>query len=143
MAEDRTKNPFVSPAWVDQARMALEALVAEYGKEGTKYSVCEMFFEAPSEFADDDGVAAWHFFVDGKSVHVSTGRIPDADVTIGATWETSLPAARLVYTPELIAERKENPPPPPDDPNIKVTGDAAALPDYLTELHNRMALVTE
>lgn len=143
MTENQTKNPFVSPAWVDQARSALEEIVAECGKEGTKYSVCETFLEAPSEFADDEGAAAWHFFVDGKSVRVGTGRIADADVSIQATWKTSLPRARMVYTPELIAEWQKNPPPPPDDPNIKVTGDTASLPDYLNELHNRMAVLTE
>lgn len=143
MAEDQTKNPFVSPAWVDQARLALVEIVAKHGKEGTKYSVCEVFLEAPAEFADDDGVAAWHLLVDGKSAYVATGRIPDADVTIQATWATSLPGARLVYTPELISARKENPPPPPDDPNLEVRGDAAALPGYLTDLHNRMAVLTE
>ena len=139
----QAKNPFVSPAWVDRARIELEAVVAVHGEEGVQYSVCEAFAEAPAEFADDDGFAAWHFYVDGKSVQVGIGRVDGADVSIQATWATSLPSARLVYTPELIAERTRNPPPPPDDPNLKVEGDAAGLPGYLGELHNRMAVVTE
>ena len=142
MTESQTKHPFASPAWVAQAGSALEEIVAEHGEEGAKFSVCEIFFDAPAEFADEDGVAAWHIRVDGKSVHVATGRIADADVCIQATWETSLPGARLVYTPELIAAWQDNPPEPPDDPNLKVTGETGALPGYLAELHNRMAVVT-
>ena len=143
MTDAHKKSPFASPAWVDQARSALEELVAVHGEEGTKFSVCETFFDAPAAFADDDGIAAWHMVVDGKSVHVATGRIVDADVDIQATWESSLPRARLVYTPELIAEWQESPPPPPDDPNLKVTGDPSDLPDYLAEFHNRLAVITQ
>lgn len=139
---DPRKSPFASEEWVDQARSALEEIVAEHGEEGTRYSVCETFFEAPSSIADEDGIAAWHMVIDGKSVHVATGRIVDADVDIQATWEPSLERARLVYTPELIAEWQENPPLPPDDPNLKVTGDPGELPEYLAELHNRLAVIT-
>lgn len=143
MSDIDAKVPFVSPAWVDIARGVLEELVAEHGADGTSYSVCEAFAEAPREIADADGFAAWHFYVDGKSVRVAVGRVDDADIQIQATWELALPSARLVYTPELIAQRTANPPQRPPDPNEKVTGDMSGLPAYLGELHNRLAVVTQ
>ena len=142
MTENQAKVPFASAAWVDIARGVLEELVSEHGENGKAFSVCEAFPEAPAEIADADGIAAWHFYVDSRSVRVATGRIADADIQIQATWELSLPGARLVITPELLAEREKNPPERPEDPNQKIEGDMADLPPYLLELHNRMAVVT-
>ena len=143
MTENQTKVPFVSPAWIDIARGILEELVSKHGKDGEKFSICEAFVDAPKEFADADGFAAWHFYIDGKSVRVSTGRATDTDAQIQATWETSLPSAKLVYTPELMEEMKKNPPKRPVDPNLKTAGDRSIFPTYLGELHNRMAVITE
>jgi hypothetical protein len=143
MTDNQEKVPFASPAWVDIARGVLEDLVSEHGEDGVSYSVCEAFLEAPAEIADADGVAAWNLRVEGKSVRVAVGRAADVDIQIQATWETSLPGARLVYTPEIIAERQKNPPPPSQDPNAKLEGDMGSLPSYLAELHNRLAVVTE
>ena len=132
---------FVSPEWVDLAREVLEELVSEHGEPGVKYSVCEAFVDAPEELADENGELAWHFFVDGKDVQVARGRA-DTDFSIQATYLTSLPGAKLVYTPELIKEWEETPPTPPDDPNLKVEGDRSIIPKYLGALHNRLAVVT-
>ena len=132
---------FVSPEWVDLARKVLEDLVSEHGETGVKYSICEAFVGAPEELADENGELAWHFFVDGKEVEVASGRA-DTDISIQATYATSLPRARLVYTPELTKEWEKNPPEPPDDPNLKVDGDTSTIPKYLSELHNRLAVAT-
>ena len=133
---------FASPAWVDVARRELEDLVSVNGEPGVKYSVCEAFMEAPPDIADENGELAWHFFVDGKDVQVACGRA-ECDILIQATYETSLPGAKLVYTPEIIKELEENPPEPPDDPNLKLGGDRSTLPRYLGELHNRLAVLTK
>lgn len=137
------KVAFASPAWIEIARGVLEDLVSEHGKEGQAFSICEAFAEAPAEIADEDGFAAWHFYIDGKSVRVGQGRVDDADVQIQASWELVLPVARLVYTPELLADRAKNPPERPKDPNASQTGDMTKMPPYLLELHNHMAKVTE
>jgi hypothetical protein len=121
----------------------LEDLVSQHGVEGGTCSACEAFFDAPAAISNADGVAAWHFYIDGKSVRAAVGRDPDCDIQIQATWELSLPGARLVYTPELRAEWEKNPPQLPDDPNRKVEGNMASLPSYLGELHNRLAVLTE
>lgn len=137
------KVAFASPAWIEIARGVLEDLVSEHGKEGQAFSICESFAEAPSEIADDDGFAAWHFYIDGKSVRVGQGRVDDTDAQIQATWELVLPVARLVYTPELLADWAKNPPERPKDSNASQTGDMTKMPPYLLELHNHMAKVTE
>ena len=110
---------------------------------GRRIATLEAFAEAPQEIADAEGFAAWYFYVDGKDVRVGTGRVTDTDVQIQATWELALPSARLVYTPELLAEWEKNPPQRPPDPNEKVEGDTSVFPAYLAELHNRMAVITE
>ena len=140
MTENQDKIPFVSLAWVDIARGVLEDLVTRYGEAGKSCSICESFAEAPREFADADGFASWYFYIDGKSVCVGSGRVTDTDVQIQVTWELALPGARLVYTPEILAEemKKERPP----DPNLKVEGNMTDQPSYLEEFHNRMAVVT-
>ena len=138
-----TKVPFASPAWVEIARGVLEELVSEHGQEDQSFSICEAFAEAPADIADEDGFAAWNFYIDGKSVRVGSGRVVDTDVQIQATWELVLPVARLVYTPELLAEWAKNPPERPTDPNASQLGDMTMVPPYLMELHNRLAVVTQ
>ncbi len=140
---DQAKVPFVSPAWIDIAREVLEELVAEHGEEGQTLSVCEAFAEAREDIADADGFASWHFYIDGKNVRVAAGRADDVDIQIQASWEPSLPGARLVYTPELREEWAKNPPQRAPDPHQKIEGDMSSLPSYLGELHNRLAVVTE
>ena len=143
MSEKHAKAPFVSPAGGDIARGMLEELVSEHGEEGKNCSICEAFAEAPEEFADADGFAAWHFYITGKSVRVGTGRVTDTDALIQATWKTSLGGAKRIITPELAEEMKKNPPTPPPDANRKLEGDRSKFPAYLRELHNRMAVITE
>ena len=139
-ATTKTTNKvhFASAEWVDLARAALEELAAEHGDEGAKLSVCEIFTGAPAHVAES-GTAAWYFVMDGKRVTVALGEMPDADVVIRADYETSLPGARAVYTPEYLAKMPSMPPPkiPPE-----IKGDTSAFPSWLVELHNRMAVVT-
>ena len=143
MTDNMEKVPFASPAWVELARDVLEDLIEQHGEDGVNYSVCEAFAEAPDEISDDDGFAAWYFYVKGRSVRVGVGRKTDTDIQIQATWKLSLESARTVYTPELRAEWEKNPPQRPPDPNQKLVGEMTTLPSYLGELHNRLAVVTE
>ena len=127
------KVVFASRAWVDAARVILEALVAENGEPGRRFSLCERFRDVPRDVAPL-GAAAWHFRIDGKSVVVGSGEIGNADVTITADYDAILPGARRVYGPEDLARRGEP---------IGVTqGDLSKAPAYLIELHNRLALIT-
>ncbi len=129
---------FASPAWITEARRILEDLVGAHGEPGKTFSVCEVFTDAPPGVAES-GTAAWHFHIDGGSVRVGEGEVDDADVTIRADYQTALPGARLVYTPESLAERAKQPP-PENPPSIK--GDMSKAPPYLIELHNQLAVIT-
>ena len=132
------KIPFASAAWIDKARQVLEELVVSHGEAGRRFSVCERSTAAPLEVSAT-GVAAWHFKIDGTSVVVGPGDFPDADVVITADYQTTLPNARLVYTPEILAQRAADRAANPS-PNVK--GDMAKAPPYLVELHNQLAAVT-
>lgn len=132
------KVDFASEAWVAEVSAVLAELVVRHADDDTKLSVCEVFTDAPATVATS-GTAAWHFYIDGKNVRVGTGEVDDAEVTIRADYQTALPGARTVYTPEYLAQM-ESMPPPEKPPEIK--GDTSAFPPWLIELHNRMALVT-
>ena len=136
------KVDFVSVAWVEKAGEVVEGLASQHGEEGVNFSVCEIFTDAPEHVAES-GIAAWYLYIEGKTVRWGLGEEPGTDVRIQADYETSLPSARLVYTPEIVAEMKkkaaENPP-IADSGNVK--GNMSLVPSYLSELHNVMAVLT-
>ena len=61
------KVAFARADWIDEAKSVLEDLVAKHGEAGKRFSVCEVFSGAPQDIAPS-GTAAWHFYIDGKSV---------------------------------------------------------------------------
>ena len=140
MNEKTTKFNFVSDKWVDQAEIILNDLVSQFGEEGVSFSVCETFFDAPKGI-DTSGVASWHFFIEGKSVRVGKGKVEDVDVKIKFDYAKASVIAKVVYTEEIIAKQKE------DlalvKKNLEKKGKVVKEPPkYLTELHNRLALLT-
>ena len=58
-----------------------------------------------------------------------------ADFDVRVDYETALPAARLVYTPERVAAARAA--------RDGDAGEGPSMPPYLVELHNRMAAITE
>jgi len=134
------KVDFASAAWVDAAREVLEDLVATHSQPGLKFSVCEVFTDSPAHVAPS-GTAAWYLFVDGKSVTVGMGERDDVDLRMGGDYQSALPGARTVYTPEYLAEREKQEP-DPDAPQPNIQGDPSILPPWIVELHNRLAPIT-
>ena len=140
MNKKKTKFNFVSDEWVDQAEIILNDLVSQFGVEGVSFSVCETFSDAPKEI-DASGVASWHFFIEGKSVRVGKGKVEDVDVKINFDYAKASVIAKVVYTEEIIAKQKE------DlalvKKNLEKKGKVVKEPPkYLSELHNRLALLT-
>jgi len=134
MTEITEKLIFASPEWVDYARLVLEDIVAEHGEEGMNYSACEVFPEAPEGLAGTvPNEASWHFIIEGTSVTVGEGRIPKADFFVKYPYEKVLPIAREVYSPERIEQNRAE---RANDPN------AVLSPPYLSELHNKLAVIT-
>ena len=135
------KLDFAGSAWVDKATKVLEALVNEHGQEETSFSVCEVFTDAPADVSVS-GIAAWYFYIEGKSVRVGLGEEVGTDVRIQADYESSLPNVRLVYTPEVLEEMRENAEERSANSSSSVEGDMSKAPPYLVELHNQMAPLT-
>lgn len=132
------KVEFASTAWIEIARGALEELVAAHGEPGARFSLCEVFTDAPLSIAAT-GTAAWHFYAEGTTVTVAAGEVDDADVKIRTDYQGVLPKARQYYTPEILAERASQ---PPEEGFDSVQGDMSLVPDYLVELHNRLCVIT-
>ena len=131
------KVAFASPEWVVMARAVLEELVAEHGETGVSFSACEVFTDAPKDLAGPEATtAAWHFRIVDKTVTVGEGEITGAEMNARVDYETVLPAVRMVYTPEMIKQAQSMQP--------AGAGDGKpAVPSYLVELHNRMAVLTK
>ena len=140
MNKKKTKFNFVSDEWIHQAEIILNDLVSQFGVEGVSFSVCETFFDAPKEI-DTSGVASWHFYIDGKSVQVGKGKVEDVDVKINFDYDKALVIAKITYTNEIITKQKE------EVKKAKAALEKAGKdfkqpPDYLSELHNMLALLT-
>ena len=129
---------FAGGAWIDGAREILEDLVSIHGEDAQAFSVCEVFTNAPATVAAS-GVAAWHFYINGKAVRVGAGAVDDVDVKIEADYEESLPNARLIYTADSAASQPTELPPSSVG---TVRGDFSKAPSYLLALHNRLAAIT-
>ena len=140
MNDKQTKFNFVSNEWVDQAEIILNDLVSQFGEEGVSFSVNETFTDAPKEI-DCSGIASWYFFIEGKSVRVGKGKTEKTDVRIKYDYAKASVIAKIIYTEEIIAKQKEE-----TQKALEVLtkkGKEFKEPqDYLSELHNRLALLT-
>ena len=90
---------------------------------------------------DASEIASWHFYIDGKSVRVGKSKVEDVDVKINFDYAKASVVAKVIYTEEIVAKQKEE---------AEKVKEALAIdgkgfkkpPDYLPELHNRLALLT-
>jgi len=140
MNDKQTKFNFVSNEWVEQAEIILNDLVSRFGEEGISFSVSETFTDAPKEI-DSSGTASWYFFIEGKSVHVGKGKAEKTDVRIKYDYAKANVIAKIIYTEEIIAKQKEE-----TEKALEVLTEKGKEfkepPDYLSELHYRLALLT-
>jgi hypothetical protein len=123
-----------SQEWLELLGGILDDVVARRGEEGRKFSVCEVFLNAPDGLiGGKPRTAAWHFTVDGKTAKAAAGEVDWADCKVFLDYERTLPFARAVITGK-------------DDPELPVLGregDARNLPGYLMEIHNIAAAHTD
>jgi hypothetical protein len=123
-----------SKEWLHLLRGLLAEIVAREGAEGRRFSVCEVFLDAPEGLIGGvPGRAAWHFTVDGKTSTAEAGEVDWADVKVFLDYETILPYART----QVSAQGD------PPAPILRREGNAGVMPSYLLELHNRAALRTD
>lgn len=126
------KVEFASSAWLKLAETILVDLVRTYGKPEDEFSVCEVFFNVPEQVSAE-GTVAWHFYISGRNVEVGIGEAEDVEVRMAAQYEEALAVAKLVYTAEDVANAKRE--------QVQEQ-DTTQPPEYLTELHNRLAVLT-
>lgn len=140
MNKEKNKFEFVSNEWVDQAKEILEDLVSQFGVEGVSFSVCETFTDAPTNI-DPSGVASWHFYIQGKSVNVGKGKVNDSDVKINYDYKKASVIAKIFFTKKIMEKQKND-----LEKTRKILEKKGKKlkepPDYLNELHNRLALLT-
>ena len=114
--------------------------MSRFGEEGVSFSVSETFTDAPKEI-DSSGTASWYFFIEGKSVRVGKGKTEKTDVRINYDYAKANVIAKIIYTEEIIAKQKEE-----TEKALEVLTkkgkEFKKPPDYLSELHNRLALLT-
>ena len=127
------KVALASPAWLDLARGTLSELVQREGTAGVTTSMCEVFVAAPDGSVGmcEPGRAAWHFRIDGTTCHVDTGETDDVDLKVVFDYQSAVPFARAVITPD--ADEVTGP------TVLDLQGDPTRMPRYLTDLHNALA----
>ena len=136
----KTKFQFVSEAWVNQARIILEDLVSKYGEENSSFSVCETFTDAPLNLSPSRTVS-WHFYIEGKTVIVGEEKVNNTNVKINYDYYKASKIAKEIYTKEIIKKQKKDL--EKVQKNFEKKGRKfKSPPDYLSELHNRLALIT-
>jgi hypothetical protein len=130
---------FGSAPWFDRVKACLHELVATHGEVGRRFTLCEVFTDAPRSVAVS-GVLTLHYMIDGKSAVVGRGELPSPDLRVQSDYAAAVPAARRILTPEMMKPREG--PPPARSRGPVVEGDLNLLPPYFVDLHNRMAAVT-
>lgn len=140
MPEITKKMAFASPEWVDYAIALVEELVAKNAKEGDSFSMSELFTDAPKGMSGPDSTTAgWHFRIKDKTVTAGHGKLADADWAIEADYEKTVPSARFVHTPEMLEKSRQK----PSVIKSRATGKEVTVPPYVSELHNKLAVVTK
>lgn len=77
---DPKKVELASPEWYELATKILAEVARECGEDDFQLSVCEVFIDAPKEYADEDGTMSWCFYIDGKDVRCEKGNSKDVDL---------------------------------------------------------------
>ncbi len=92
------KYPFCSAPWVGVARDFIETQCAANDITDIETSFCEKFADAPDEIATEPGgITGWYFRISGGKVEVGHGVLADADATIVADYQTTVPLARMAF----------------------------------------------
>lgn len=130
------KLKFASREWLKRAEMHLKELVAAGGVEGEIFSLCEIYTSAPQDCVGFEGNAsAWHFQADGKTVTVGEGRLAEALVTVEVDYDAILPVARTLNQ-DLESSGHSM-------PDMRVEKKVEDTPEYLSTLHDLLAVVTK
>ena len=124
-------HEFASPAWIDEARRSLTAVVDPVADalRGVRFAICEIYSDPPATLVGDDrGALAWHFVIEDGHVEVGHGARDDVDHTVRADYHVAIP-----YAKQPSAEQAKT------FASLRVPDE---LRTALMAFHDRMAAVT-
>jgi hypothetical protein len=99
------KHEFVSPAWIEMARVQITQVLAAMNLRDVCYTLCEEFTNPPEHLRRGDAATiGFYVRVADSRVEVGDHPIDDADLKIVSDYEDALLVAREPEAP--VAEQK-------------------------------------
>ncbi|MEJ0024706.1 MAG: hypothetical protein WDN01_01655 [Rhizomicrobium sp.] len=138
------KFEFASPAWIAALKERLAKYAAEAGPAAS-LSICEVFNKVPKHLdKNGTGTIAWHCIVEnGKLVKFEETAIAEADVRTEHDYDFVVPVARMVYTPETMAEVEAYMAKGiAEGRSVSTSRDRTKVPANFVGLHNDLAVRT-
>jgi hypothetical protein len=135
------KFVFGSKEWLDLVQSLLINLTEKAGEKAkdVDFSMCEVYYNAPSHFDVKDNRVAWHFHIKDMKVNFGIGEIDEVDMKVIGEYETMHHISMLEYdsrdqkkVAEIISE-------PMKTAKFTFKGDASKAPGFLGPLHNMIA----
>lgn len=125
-----SKCRLASYEWLDLAREQLIEVVESSGDSKLRFSMCEVYLNAPAGLIGHSaGRAAWHFRINAGKVFADEGEVDDVDVKYLIDYQEAEGLAKAVIDDESRVA-------PPR--SLVVEGDASMMPQLLKEVHNRL-----
>lgn len=139
------KFEYASPQWVKYAKKIILDLFEKAGDSAkdTKYSVCEIYQNAPSHLRNAKGEVSWHFSINGNDISVESGEIDNVDFKVVGDYNLCQQIGRLLNgVPEDMKKwgelAKEG------GKNGKLKWERSRKgPVFLAPLHNILAKITK
>jgi hypothetical protein len=136
------KVEFAGPEWMAAIEAKFRRFAEGPGRD-IKLSICEVFTDVPSHLdRDGNGRIAWHCHIGDGKLAFAYGEIDQADIKNIADYQTILPFARLMLTPETQEAYQRMAAEAMAAGKLKRLGDPAKIPASLHGLHNEMAEIT-
>jgi ectoine hydroxylase-related dioxygenase (phytanoyl-CoA dioxygenase family) len=131
---------FGSSAWLATARDVLAREIA--AAPGVRFSVCELYRNAPAHLPRTGDVVSWHIRVGDGQVSVEQGELEGADRSTTGDYHAALPLAMTVYFDAAAEHRAKRENTHRSGPNaIESKGELTdpTVLAVLTRFHNEMA----
>lgn len=136
------KIEFASQEWMDALKAAIIRYTAKAGPD-VKLSICEVFTGVPKHLdRNGNGVISWYCRIANGKVQFEYGEINDADIKSTCDYNFILPFARMVITPETMAEYERSAAEGEKTGKLKRSGDRAKVPPAFYGMHNDLAVIT-
>ncbi|MEZ6023600.1 MAG: hypothetical protein R3C16_09390 [Hyphomonadaceae bacterium] len=133
------KVEFASAAWLAAVEQKFRAFAA--ANPDARFSICEVFTDAPKHLAAD-GVIAWHCRAADGKLEFALGEADDVDMKNIADYQAILPFARMRVDAETRPTYEKMAAEVAASGKLKRVGDPAKIPPGVHGLHNDLADIT-